>query len=88
MELRDGSDINTVIGRRAGFLRRDGQVVGLNGGFGIAFDDVLPGTFYIAVYHRSHIAVFDGLRLADGPVARAWFDHHIPITFHGNWLAG
>ncbi|MDX1476735.1 MAG: DUF1501 domain-containing protein [Saprospiraceae bacterium] len=63
MELRDGSDINTVIGRRAGFLRRDGQVVGLNGGFGIAFDDVLPGTFYIAVYHRSHIAVVSNVPL-------------------------
>lgn len=35
---------------------------------------------------RSSVAVLDGQRLEDGPVARAWFDHHVPITFHGNWL--
>ncbi len=41
---------------------------------------------YDAVEQRSHLAVLDGERLADGPVARAWFDHHVPITFHGNWV--
>ena len=34
----------------------------------------------------SHLAVLDGARLEDGPVARAWFDHPVPITFHGSWL--
>ena len=34
----------------------------------------------------SHLAVLDGARLEDGPVARAWFDHAVPITFHGSWL--
>ena len=57
VELRDGNDINNVLGRRAAFLRRDGQVMGLNGGLGVAFDDVLPNLYYVAVYHRSHVAV-------------------------------
>lgn len=35
---------------------------------------------------RSSIAILDGQRLGDGPVARAWFDHGVPVTFHGNWL--
>ncbi|MCX4247508.1 carotenoid oxygenase family protein [Paraliomyxa miuraensis] len=32
---------------------------------------------------RSFVAVLDGDDLSQGPVARAWFDHPIPITFHG-----
>ena len=36
----------------------------------------------------SSLAILDGARLDDGPVARAWFDHHVPVTFHGSWLAG
>lgn len=36
--------------------------------------------------HRSFVAVFDGQRLADGPIAEAHFDHHIPLTFHGGFL--
>ena len=35
--------------------------------------------------HRSHVAVLDAQRLGAGPVARAHFDHHIPMTFHGLW---
>lgn len=35
--------------------------------------------------HTSHIGIFDGLKLEAGPVAKVWFDHHIPITFHGTW---
>jgi hypothetical protein len=49
--------VNTVLGRRAGLLRKDGQVIGVNGGLGVAFDDLMPGSYYIAIYHRSHIAV-------------------------------
>jgi uncharacterized protein (DUF1501 family) len=61
VELRSGSDVNTVLGRRAGLLRRDGQLIGLNGGLGVAFDDLLPTSYYIAIYHRSHIAVVSSI---------------------------
>lgn len=57
LELRDANNINTVLGRRAGLLRRDGQIIGLNGGLGIAFETIMPGNYYIAIYHRSHVAV-------------------------------
>ncbi len=33
--------------------------------------------------NRAFVAVYDAARLPDGPIARAWFDHHVPITFHG-----
>ena len=41
---------------------------------------------YDSVRARSHLAVLDAADLAAGPIARAWFDHHVPITFHGNWV--
>jgi all-trans-8'-apo-beta-carotenal 15,15'-oxygenase len=34
---------------------------------------------------RAFLAVYDAARLPDGPIARAWFDHHVPITFHGTF---
>ena len=33
----------------------------------------------------SHVAIIDTQRFDDAPVARVWFDHHIPVTFHGLW---
>jgi carotenoid cleavage dioxygenase-like enzyme len=33
------------------------------------------------------VAVYDGQRLAAGPVARVFFDHYCTATFHGAWLA-
>ncbi|WP_053230757.1 carotenoid oxygenase family protein [Sandaracinus amylolyticus] len=31
----------------------------------------------------SHLAILDASRLEDGPVARVFFDHTVPLTFHG-----
>jgi len=42
---------------------------------------------YDGASDRSFLAVFDGLRLPDGPVARLWLDHRVPVTFHGTWAA-
>ena len=36
---------------------------------------------------RAFLAIYDAARLPDGPVARAWFDHQVPITFHGVYAA-
>lgn len=35
---------------------------------------------------RAFVAVYDAQRLEAGPIARAWFDHQIPITFHGTFV--
>jgi NAD(P)-dependent dehydrogenase (short-subunit alcohol dehydrogenase family) len=31
----------------------------------------------------SNVTVLDARDLSAGPLARAWFDHHVPPTFHG-----
>ena len=37
---------------------------------------------------RAFVAVYDAARIPDGPVAKIWLDHHVPITFHGSYVAG
>jgi all-trans-8'-apo-beta-carotenal 15,15'-oxygenase len=34
---------------------------------------------------RAFVSIYDAARIPDGPVARVWFDHQIPITFHGTF---
>lgn len=48
-------------------------------------DGYLLSLVYDSRRHASHLAVFDARRLSQGPLARAWFDHHIPFTVHGLW---
>lgn len=40
---------------------------------------------YDETSHHSYVAVLDGQRLEDGPLATAHFDHAIPLTFHGSF---
>lgn len=40
---------------------------------------------YDAASDRSAVAVLDARDLGRGPLARAWFDHALPFTFHGNF---
>jgi carotenoid cleavage dioxygenase-like enzyme len=49
-------------------------------------DGWLLAVVYDARAHASHVAIFDARRLEAGPVGRAWYDHHIPFTFHGLWI--
>ena len=42
---------------------------------------------YDARSHTSHVAVLDAERLEDGPVAKVFFEHHVPFGFHGTWVA-
>ncbi len=53
-------------------------------------DAELDGYVLSLVYDHneqaSFLAVFEATKLEAGPVGKAWFDHRIPITFHGNWM--
>ena len=42
----------------------------------------------LALCHRrdaAYVGVYDAARIAAGPVAKVWLDHHVPITFHGTF---
>lgn len=40
---------------------------------------------YDAASDQAGVAVLDARALGRGAIARAWFDHHLPFTFHGNF---
>jgi len=42
---------------------------------------------YSAEARRSFLAVLRADRLADGPLARVWLRHHVPLSLHGYWHA-
>jgi all-trans-8'-apo-beta-carotenal 15,15'-oxygenase len=48
-------------------------------------DGWLLSLVYDADSHTSHWAILDAARVAEGPIARAHMDHHIPLSFHGVW---
>lgn len=37
--------------------------------------------------HSSFLALFNAAHIEDGPIAKIWSQHHIPMTFHGGWYA-
>ncbi|MCA9631153.1 MAG: carotenoid oxygenase family protein, partial [Myxococcales bacterium] len=49
-------------------------------------DGWLLSLVYRADTDQSHLAVLDTRELCAGPVFRAFFEHHVPVTFHGIWL--
>ncbi len=36
-------------------------------------------------HDRAFVAVYDATRIANGPIAKVWIDHHVPLTFHGTF---
>lgn len=48
----------------------------------------LISLIYDARCHKSYAAIFHAGAVSDGPIAKLWFDHHIPLTFHGSWVGG
>jgi all-trans-8'-apo-beta-carotenal 15,15'-oxygenase len=46
--------------------------------------------FLLALCHvrdAAYVAVYDPTSFPSGPVAKIWFDHHVPLTSHGTYIA-
>lgn len=56
VELRNGTDASSKVAQKAGFVKSDGNVVGLDGISPLLFG-VPAGEYYIVVYHRNHIPI-------------------------------
>jgi hypothetical protein len=58
IELRTGIAASSMVGRRAGLLMSNGSIVDTNGSSPLVFHSFSPGSsYYVVVYHRSHIPV-------------------------------
>jgi all-trans-8'-apo-beta-carotenal 15,15'-oxygenase len=54
-------------------------------------DGETDGWVLVLVYDErsqtSHVAVLDAEAPEAGPIGRAHFDHHVPVTLHGTWVS-
>lgn len=61
VELRDSANPSLVVGRRAAFVKKSGLLVEIDpikaGASEIIFPDVSPGSYYIVIRHRNHLAI-------------------------------
>ncbi|MEI6899004.1 MAG: cohesin domain-containing protein [Bacteroidota bacterium] len=57
VELRTGTASSTSFFKCAGFLKKNGQIVGLDGTSALVLSSVVPGSYYIVIRHRNHLAI-------------------------------
>jgi hypothetical protein len=67
VELRSAQNPAQVISRRACLLRNDGRIIETNGTLGVTFKNLLYGSYYIAVFHRNHLAVMTSVPVSFSP---------------------
>jgi hypothetical protein len=57
LELRTHTSTNSIVGKRAAFLKSDGTIVDLDGSSQVRFYGVTAGDYYLVVDHRNHLSV-------------------------------
>ncbi len=62
LELRTGTASNTIVERRAVFVKTDGSVVDLDGVSPVSFFST-AGPYYLVVRHRNHLAIMSSVPL-------------------------
>lgn len=63
VELRNSNNPSQVVARRAALLKNNGLLLEPNGNEGVVFNNTVPGSYYLAIYHRNHLAI-----MSSGPV--------------------
>jgi all-trans-8'-apo-beta-carotenal 15,15'-oxygenase len=56
-----------------------------------ASEPLRAGDHVLSLCHtrdNAFVAVYHAARIPDGPVAKIWLDHFVPITFHGTFAPG
>ena len=73
VELRTGTSASTIVAQRAGLLKSNGMIVGLDGVSPLRFG--LPaGNYYIVVRHRNHLAIMTSnpITMSDYPTTNSY----------------
>jgi hypothetical protein len=69
VEVRDGSNNNTVVASKHALVQRDGDVVeAIDGTSALYFPTVCPGNYYVSIKHRNSLGVMTATTL---PLAAA-----------------
>lgn len=57
LQVRDGTDMTTILATKALLLRKDGLVIDMEGNELLTFENLPTGNYYIAIFHRSHLPI-------------------------------
>lgn len=57
IEVRDPTNSSTILGEKAGFLRKDGQILDSDGNLGVRFSGLGVSSGFVAVRHRNHLGI-------------------------------
>jgi hypothetical protein len=57
LELRSSQDSTKVVATRSALIRRDGNIVDVDGTSPVLFQNVPPDNYYVALRHRNHLGV-------------------------------
>ncbi|MEO5998164.1 MAG: hypothetical protein ABIN89_15575 [Chitinophagaceae bacterium] len=80
LELRDTSDARQVITTRSALLRRDGNIVDVDGFSAVRFEQMPEGNYYVAVRHRNHLGVMTASSVALNNSISTSIDFTSPAT--------
>ncbi|MBK7107168.1 MAG: hypothetical protein IPH62_17990 [Ignavibacteriae bacterium] len=60
VELRETTEANSIKARKAGFVKTDGTIVGLDGITNLSFD-IPESNYYVVIYHRNHLPIMSSV---------------------------
>jgi hypothetical protein len=63
VSVRSDTALATTVAQRAGLLLKDGKIVDVDGTSPLEFPTVTPGTYYVVVSHRNHLAVMSAAKI-------------------------
>ena len=64
VELRDASNLSTVVATKAVLLHKDGMLMEPDGSMGVTFVNIPAGFYHLAVFSRSHLAVLSSASIS------------------------
>ncbi|RLD60384.1 MAG: hypothetical protein DRJ05_04765 [Bacteroidetes bacterium] len=88
VELRDApsaanANSSTIIDRQAGFLLKDGSVVGTDGSSELFFGPAISNNLFVVVYHKNHLGI-----LSENPLTNAAGVYSYDYTTNINMVHG
>lgn len=63
VEARNVNNMDQIVATKAALLLNNGHVQDVDGTAGVKFDNLAPGSYYIVIRHRNHLAVMSAIPL-------------------------
>jgi len=64
VELRSGVGSETAVARKACLLRKDGQILDIEGNLQLRFGELDTGKYYLVIFHPRHLAVLSNNKIS------------------------